>query len=160
MRIPYPNHHPSKSATASAKDDSDPTRPTMPGLYNLGLPVKVQNLNITNNTHLEKVLDVCEGLFEGVVDRLNDSLTSKDVNRATSFPSPPKSTTSKTWLSTKLTDHETCLDSLADLNLTFVQEFKAAMQNTTEFSSSSLAIVAKILSLLIGLLQLSALSSM
>ncbi|KAM1072302.1 hypothetical protein ACFX2I_017453 [Malus domestica] len=42
MRIPHPNHHPSKSATASAEDDSDPTRPTMPGLYNLGLPVGVQ----------------------------------------------------------------------------------------------------------------------
>ncbi|KAM2989315.1 hypothetical protein FF2_003310 [Malus domestica] len=32
MRIPHPTHHPSKSATAPAEDDSDPTRPTMPGL--------------------------------------------------------------------------------------------------------------------------------
>ncbi|KAM1191744.1 hypothetical protein ACFX15_011862 [Malus domestica] len=32
MRIPHPNHHPSKSATAPAEDNSDPTRPTMPGM--------------------------------------------------------------------------------------------------------------------------------
>ncbi|KAM0955917.1 hypothetical protein ACFX2A_024752 [Malus domestica] len=32
MRTPHPNHHPSKSATAPAEDDSDSTRPTMPGL--------------------------------------------------------------------------------------------------------------------------------
>ncbi|XP_050108891.1 magnesium transporter MRS2-3-like [Malus sylvestris] len=32
MRIPHPTHHPSKSATAPTEDDSDPTRPTMPGL--------------------------------------------------------------------------------------------------------------------------------
>ncbi|XP_048422810.1 fructose-bisphosphate aldolase 3, chloroplastic-like [Pyrus x bretschneideri] len=36
-----------------------------------GLPAKIGR-NIANNTHLEKVLDVCEGLFEDVVDRLND----------------------------------------------------------------------------------------
>ncbi|KAM1492271.1 hypothetical protein ACFXTH_024309 [Malus domestica] len=32
MRTPHPNHHPSKSLTAPAEDDSDSTRPTMPGL--------------------------------------------------------------------------------------------------------------------------------
>ncbi|KAM2956917.1 hypothetical protein FF2_023989 [Malus domestica] len=32
MRTPHPNHHPSKSPTAPAEDDSDSTRPTMPGL--------------------------------------------------------------------------------------------------------------------------------
>ncbi|KAM1715268.1 hypothetical protein ACFX12_025772 [Malus domestica] len=38
-------------------------------------------------------------------------------------------------------------NSLVDLNSTLLQEFKAALQNPTEFSSNSLAIVAKILSL-------------
>ncbi|RXH88929.1 hypothetical protein DVH24_000528 [Malus domestica] len=115
-----------------------------------GLPAKI-GLNIANDTHLEKVLDVCEGLFEDVVDRLNDSLTSMDVNQGDKLLSAAKINDIKTWLSTTLTDQETCLDSLADLNSTLVQEFKAAMQNTTEFSSNSLAIVAKILSLLTNL---------
>ncbi|TQE08720.1 hypothetical protein C1H46_005704 [Malus baccata] len=115
-----------------------------------GLPAKI-GLNIANDTHLEKVLDVCEGLFEDVVDRLNDSLTSMDVNQGDKLLTAAKINDIKTWLSTTLTDQETCLDSLADLNSTLVQEFKAAVQNTTEFSSNSLAIVAKILSLLTNL---------
>ncbi|XP_048419891.1 pectinesterase 3-like [Pyrus x bretschneideri] len=115
-----------------------------------GLPAKIGR-NIVNDTRLEKVLAVCEGLFEDVVDRLNDSLTSMDVNQGEKLLSAAKINDIKTWLSTTLTDQETCLDSLMDLNSTLVQEFKAAMQNSTEFSSNSLAIVAKILSLLTNL---------
>ncbi|TYH67468.1 hypothetical protein ES332_D06G189600v1 [Gossypium tomentosum] len=63
----------------------------------------------------------------------------------------------KTWLSTAITDQETCLDSLEELNATkhfnatVVEEMKAAMQNSTEYASNSLAIVARILGLLTDL---------
>jgi hypothetical protein len=60
----------------------------------------------------------------------------------------------KTWISTTITDQETCLDALQELNVTehfnqaLVDHVKAAMENSTEFVSNSLAIVAKILGLL------------
>ncbi|KAL9405853.1 hypothetical protein Peur_002825 [Populus x canadensis] len=60
----------------------------------------------------------------------------------------------KTWISTTITDQETCLDALQELNVTkhfnqtLVDHVKAEMENSTEFVSNSLAIVAKILGLL------------
>ncbi|KAK8584921.1 hypothetical protein V6N13_138864 [Hibiscus sabdariffa] len=53
-----------------------------------------------------------------------------------------------------ITDQETCLDTLEELNTTehfnatLIKELRAAMQNSSEYASNSLAIVAKILGLL------------
>ncbi|KAI8544766.1 hypothetical protein RHMOL_Rhmol08G0320400 [Rhododendron molle] len=55
----------------------------------------------------------------------------------------------KTWLSTSLTDHETCLDALTEANsLVVLNEVMGIIRNSTEFASNSLAIVAKLLGLL------------
>ncbi|PQQ09259.1 pectinesterase 3 [Prunus yedoensis var. nudiflora] len=115
-----------------------------------GFPSKFRR-QAGNDNRLNGTLSVCESLFDDVVDRLNDSLSSLDVNQGEKLLSAAKIDDLKTWLSTTLTDQETCLDSLQDLNSTLVQEFKDAMQNSTEFSSNSLAIVAKILGLLTNL---------
>ncbi|GAV87322.1 Pectinesterase domain-containing protein/PMEI domain-containing protein [Cephalotus follicularis] len=56
----------------------------------------------------------------------------------------------KTWLSSSITDQDTCLGALQELNNTLdnsaiLDDVRNAMQNSTEFVSNSLAIVAKIL---------------
>lgn len=54
----------------------------------------------------------------------------------------------RTWQSTAITNHETCLDALEEANSTRLSDMKLAMRNSTKFTSNSLAIVTKIMSLL------------
>ncbi|KAF5176549.1 Pectinesterase [Thalictrum thalictroides] len=52
----------------------------------------------------------------------------------------------KTWVSTAITNQETCLDGLDETQRSdLLSQMKNAMKNSTEFSSNSLAIVAKII---------------
>ncbi|MBA0778326.1 hypothetical protein Gotri_006199 [Gossypium trilobum] len=96
-------------------------------------------------------------MFDDALDRLNDSATSLEVGEGEKLLSDSKISDLKTWLSTAITDQETCLDSLEELNATkhfnatVVEEMKAAMQNSTEYASNCLAIVARILGLLTDL---------
>uniref|UniRef100_A0A7N2LM42 pectinesterase n=1 Tax=Quercus lobata TaxID=97700 RepID=A0A7N2LM42_QUELO len=103
---------------------------------------------ITNDPKVKAALTVCEGLFEDAVDGLNDSISSMEVGSDDKLLFPAKINDIKTWLSTTIIDQETCLDSLQDLNSTVVDYMKIATKNSTEFTSNSLAIVAKILGLL------------
>ena len=50
----------------------------------------------------------------------------------------------RTWMSSAITDLETCLDGLEEMNSGFVDEVKNAMQPSKEFTSNSLAILANI----------------
>ncbi|KAK8551345.1 hypothetical protein V6N13_119815 [Hibiscus sabdariffa] len=108
----------------------------------------------TDDARVKLALDVCGSLFDDALDRLNDSATSLEVGEGESILSDSKINDLKTWLSTTITDQETCLDTLQELNTTkhfnatLVQELRAAMQNSSEYASNSLAIVAKILGLL------------
>ena len=54
----------------------------------------------------------------------------------------------KTWLSAGLTDQETCLDALKELNSTLLADFETAMHNSTIFTSNSLAMVTKLIGIL------------
>ncbi|KAE8725857.1 putative pectinesterase/pectinesterase inhibitor 26 [Hibiscus syriacus] len=111
----------------------------------------------TNDTQLKSALQVCETMFEDALDRLNDSAASLEVGDREKLLSDSKIGDLKTWLSTSITDQETCLDALEELNTTthfnatLVEEMKAAMQNSSEYTSNSLAIVARILGLLTNL---------
>ncbi|XVE88552.1 hypothetical protein DITRI_Ditri19aG0078200 [Diplodiscus trichospermus] len=108
----------------------------------------------TNNTQAKSALGVCGSVFEDALDRLNDSASSLEVGKGEKLLSASKIDDLKTWLSTAITDQETCLDALEELNTTkhfnatLLEEMKTAMQNSTEYASNSLAIVAKILGLL------------
>ncbi|XP_030464038.2 pectinesterase 3-like [Syzygium oleosum] len=93
-------------------------------------------------------LAVCAGVFGDAVDRLNDSIASLEVGAGDSILSSAKINDMKTWLSAAITDQETCLDSLQEINSTLIDDVRAAMENSTEFVSNSLAIVTRIISLL------------
>ncbi|KAG6782322.1 hypothetical protein POTOM_011720 [Populus tomentosa] len=107
----------------------------------------------TNDRTLQDALKVCATVFDDAVDRLNDSISSMAVGEGEQILSPAKMNDLKTWLSATITDQETCLDALQDLSTTklfnqTLDQVKTAMENSTEFVSNSLAIVAKILGLL------------
>ncbi|XP_048139418.1 pectinesterase 3 [Rhodamnia argentea] len=95
-------------------------------------------------------LAVCAGVFEDAIDRLNDSISSLQVGAGTILSSS-KINDMKTWLSAAITDQETCLDSLEEINSTLINDVRATMENSTEFVSNSLAIVTRIISLLADL---------
>ncbi|XP_047337341.1 pectinesterase 3-like [Impatiens glandulifera] len=89
-------------------------------------------------------LSVCQEVIDDAIGRINDSISITSMNKveATSIDDL------ETWLSTAVTDHETCLDALNEVNATMLEEVKGLMRNSTEFTSNSLAIVSKILSVL------------
>ncbi|KAK9281367.1 hypothetical protein L1049_004267 [Liquidambar formosana] len=102
----------------------------------------------SNDPRLKLALTDCKSLFDDAVDRLNDSISSMAVGDGERLLSASKINDIKTWLSSTITDQETCLDGLQELNSTLVQDVKTSMNNSAVFASNSLAIVAKILTIL------------
>ncbi|KAB5574070.1 hypothetical protein DKX38_001264 [Salix brachista] len=103
---------------------------------------------------LQDALKVCATVLDDAVDRFNDSISSMTAGEGEKILSAAKLDDLKTWISTAITDQETCLDALQELNATehfngtLFDRVKAAMENSTEFVSNSLAIAAKTLGLL------------
>lgn len=156
----YPSSCFSSISSIASSNATDPEI-----LFKLSLKVAIDELSglsqyskklqaETNNTQVKHALDVCGTVFDDALDRLNDSATSLEVGEGESLLSDSKIDDLKTWLSTVITDQETCLDALEELNTTkkfnatLFEELKAAMQNSSEYASNSLAIAAKILGLL------------
>ncbi|XP_061340884.1 pectinesterase 3 [Gastrolobium bilobum] len=158
----YPN---SCFAAISAVANSNTTDPEL--LFKLSLRVAIDELSklssfpsklraiANNDTRLQKAIDVCSTVIGDALDRLNDSISSLDVaggGGAGKILSTAKISDYETWLSAAITDQDTCLDALGEVNSTaargVLREMGTAMKNSTEFSSNSLAIVTRILGLL------------
>lgn len=151
----YPN---SCFSSITSLETSNTTDPEV--LFKLSLRVAVDELSKlvqhpkeviakTKDVRVKEALGVCQSVFEDAVDRLNDSISTMEVGEGEKVLSESKIDSIKTWLSTAITDQETCLDALDELNSTqLAKDFRTAMQNSTEFTSNSLAIVARILGLL------------
>ncbi|CAA7024674.1 unnamed protein product [Microthlaspi erraticum] len=109
----------------------------------------------TEDERLKSALSVCEGMLDDAMDSLNKTVSAIEVGDGNSIIDPTKIDDLKTWLTAALTYHETCFDTLDEpspdnktktentSSTTISQSLKSAMQNSTEFTSSSLAIVAK-----------------
>ncbi|KAJ0232521.1 Pectinesterase inhibitor domain-containing protein [Hirschfeldia incana] len=127
-------------------------------LFKLSLKVTIDELEAisdlpeklskeTEDERIKSALRVCGSLMEDALDRLNDSVS------ATKTLNTSRIDDLKTWLSTTVTDQETCLDSMDELaqskteyrNSTITRNLKSAMSKCAEFTSNSLAIVSKIL---------------
>lgn len=152
----YPN---SCFAAISSLPNSNTTDPEE--LFKLSLRVAVDELDkltrfptrlrASADTRLQKAIDVCSSVLDDALDRLNDSISSFD-GAGRDILSPAMVADVETWLSAAVTDHDTCLDAIGEVNSTaargVLREMEAAMKNSTEFASNSLAIVTKILGLL------------
>ncbi|KAI9160882.1 hypothetical protein LWI28_012419 [Acer negundo] len=107
----------------------------------------------TNDLRVKAALNVCRTVFDDALDHLNDSISSMQVKKGENILSPSKMDDINTWLSSSITDQQTCLDSFEELDLNATNsrvysEIETAMKNSTEFSSNCLAIGAKIMGLL------------
>ncbi|XP_071741979.1 pectinesterase 1 [Rutidosis leptorrhynchoides] len=98
----------------------------------------------TSDDTVKKALDVCQNVLDDAVDYVKDSISSMDVKSGEKLLNVTKIDDLKTWLSTTITNQETCLDALQEINSTSVNDVTSQMKNSSEYSSNSLAIVSKI----------------
>lgn len=127
-------------------------------IFKISLLVAVEELvgliNYTNGL-LSQVSDprersallVCQEVLADAVVTLNESISALNVKDG-KILTPEKVGDLRTWLSTVLSDQQTCLDALEEANSTNFEGIKSAMTNSTEYASNSLAIITKIFSLL------------
>lgn len=103
------------------------------------------NNNNNNNLLVHKALEDCADVLSDSVDRLEDSISSASTSSLTTTHKDDL----RTWLSAALTDQETCLDGLAEIDGTaeLVAEIRSAMNTSAELVSNSLAIVTKLFGL-------------
>ncbi|OIW02497.1 hypothetical protein TanjilG_05090 [Lupinus angustifolius] len=155
----YPN---SCFNAISSLPNSNTTDPKL--LFKLSLRVAIDELsklssfipklrdNVKNDTRLQKAIGVCGTVFEDALDQLNDSISSVGNNGAGKVLPLSDVSDVETWLSSVMTNQETCIDAVGELNSTaarsVLRELESATRNSTEFVSNSLAIVTRILGLL------------
>lgn len=102
----------------------------------------------TDDPFVQQALKICRVVFDDAADSLNDTISSMDVAGDEKLLSVSKIGDLRTWMSTSLTDLETCLDALLEVNATITDDIKLLIKDPTEFASNSLAIGSKILSIL------------
>ncbi|KAJ0031880.1 hypothetical protein Pint_13602 [Pistacia integerrima] len=158
------------SSIASLKSSSNITdaNPNPEKLFQLSMQVAVNELtkllswpdelissetysNITNDPAVQAALDDCKFLFQDAVDHINDSITSFQVGQM----SGKQINDIRTWLSTAITNQDTCLDGIYEAtNHTILPQYmKHAMRNATEATSNCLAIASNILTILLHYVQ-------
>ncbi|XP_057744376.1 pectinesterase 3-like [Arachis stenosperma] len=154
----YPN---SCFSAISAVANTNTTDPKL--LFRLSLRVAIDELSklakqlpsklresTKNDSRLQKAIDVCETVLDDALDRLNESIGVADEGRK--VLAAGKITDLETWLSAAITNQETCIDAISDVDSTaehgVVGEVQTAMKNSTEYASNSLAIVTRILGLI------------
>ncbi|KAF7813966.1 Pectinesterase 3 [Senna tora] len=102
----------------------------------------------------QRAIDVCGIVLDDAVDSLNESISSLEAagGGKKTILSPAEISDLKTWLSATISNQETCLDAVEELNSTnskaILRDLRIAMRNSTEFTSNSLAIVTKIIGVL------------
>ncbi|CAA7034604.1 unnamed protein product [Microthlaspi erraticum] len=107
----------------------------------------------TDDARLKSALSVCRSMIDDAMDSLNETISAMEAGDVKNIVDDLK-----TWLTAALTYHETCFDTLdepspsnktVNANSTLIsQSLKSSMQNSTELTSNSLAIVAKVISTL------------
>lgn len=142
----YPS---SCSTSLSSSNSSDPVK-----IFQYSLSVVMSSLEKiasfpdefmtrTDDPRVKQALRVCGTVLNDAVESLNDSIIAVKENDAVESLNDLK-----TWLSTVITDQETCFDALEEVNATLIEEIRVLMKNSTEFASNSLAIVSKVLGFL------------
>ncbi|XVE97816.1 hypothetical protein REPUB_Repub03eG0051600 [Reevesia pubescens] len=117
----------------------------------LSLLQKIISSYVNTDPLVRGALEDCDTLFKDAVEYINESISSVQVGQGEKMLlSAAKINDILTWLSSAITNQETCLDGLTEAaNQTVIrQEVEHAMRNSTEFSSNSLAIASQIMTIL------------
>uniref|UniRef100_A0A7N0RJU1 Pectinesterase n=1 Tax=Kalanchoe fedtschenkoi TaxID=63787 RepID=A0A7N0RJU1_KALFE len=141
-------------ATHNSSNNGDISNPLY--LSKLAIQVALSELNKLSgytsryvsegmDNRTKAALDDCESLFEDAIDRMNDSVSTMDTSGGDGILlSGSDADDLKTWLSSTITDLETCVDGLDESNFTLIDEVKSYLNTSSQLASNSLAIVTKI----------------
>ncbi|XP_058108747.1 pectinesterase 3-like [Magnolia sinica] len=138
----------------SSSDKADPEE-----LFKLSLKVAIDELSKistlpdrlaagTTDQRLKLALADCKTMFEDAIDELNTSLSSMLPGKGEKLLSDAKLADIRTWISTAATDQDTCLDGLAEFSQELRIQMEKEIRNSTQFTSNSLAIATKIMTIL------------
>ncbi|KAG8376280.1 hypothetical protein BUALT_Bualt09G0046800 [Buddleja alternifolia] len=141
------------SSSENPGPDPDPDSPE--DIFMLSLQVTSNELvrlksffskkNDENDPITRKALDSCKSLIQDAMDHVHMSISSWQLEKVDKFTIYYVVSDIRTWLSTAITDQQTCMDGLIEfknISLSLQKEIKSDMQNGTEFTSNSLAIIS------------------
>lgn len=136
------------SLNASIKPDPE-------AIFKVSLQVSIKELkNVSplfrtlNDAKSQAAINDCLSLFDDSLSRLNDSLLAMEVGPEEKALTLEKINDIQTWISAAMSDQQTCEDGLEEMGSMVLDEVKAKMENSKEFLSNSLAIVAQMQNLL------------
>ncbi|XP_031474524.1 pectinesterase-like [Nymphaea colorata] len=110
------------------------------------VPAKLANQ--TEDRLLRKALANCHFLMEDSIYGINSTILALHKANVEKKLNESQVDDLKTWLSAALTNFDTCLDGLENTTGSFNESMHTTLTNSTQFTSNSLAVVAKILELL------------
>ncbi|XP_050376135.1 pectinesterase 1 [Argentina anserina] len=134
--------YPEPCFTSISSINSSP-KPDLVSILKLSLQASISELS-----HLSSVLKTmnsdaairdCRDQVDEALSQLNDSVSAMVMGEGLT---EAKVKDVQTWISSAVTDQETCLDGLEEMGSTSVDDVKKRMKKSMEFTSNSLAIVA------------------
>ena len=147
------------SCFATISSLNNPPKPDPVHFYNLSLQVTIQELkNLSslpesliprsNDKRTESALRDCASLFDEAVSQLGRSFDEMKVGPDEKVLSEMKISDMQTWISAAMSDQETCLDGLEEMESSLVDEVKVKVRDSKDYMSNSLAILNNIKPLL------------
>ncbi|XP_022137285.1 pectinesterase 3 [Momordica charantia] len=101
--------------------------------------------NLSANGDGGGALKDCESQIEDAIERVNESKAEMEADAAGEKTlTESKIGDIQTWMSSAMTDQESCLDGLEEMDSTSFLEVKTRMRKSVQYVSNSLAIVANI----------------
>lgn len=103
---------------------------------------------MNSNQPDDPALKDCRDLLDEGLSRLNESASLMEVSQGEKVLTEKKISDIQTWVSGAMTDQETCMDGLEEMESTTMIEVKSKLKKSREYMSNTLAILANIHSLL------------
>ncbi|XP_031104223.1 pectinesterase 1-like [Ipomoea triloba] len=148
------------SCLASMSPFPAPPKPDPEHFLNVSLRVAIDELtNVSslpkslmanlNDRAARSALEDCDGLFDDALSQLNESagFMNSGPGNLTIALTPFQINSMQTWISAAMTDEDTCLNGLEELNSTVIGEVKTRVHKSNEYMSNTLAILNKLQSL-------------
>lgn len=102
----------------------------------------------SNESNTVSALRDCVSLFDDAVSQLNNSVALVVNGLEKEVLTEAKVADVNTWISGAMSDQDTCLDGLEEMESSVLDEVKSKVQMSKECMSNSLAILANMHSLL------------
>ncbi|XP_065877156.1 pectinesterase 3 [Euphorbia lathyris] len=140
------------SCFASISSVNPSVKPDPEAIFKISIQVSINELkNVSSqfrSLNHQPAVDDCLSQFDDALSKLNDSLAMMGVGSGEKALTGKKMNDIQTWISAAMTYEQTCLDGLEEMGSRVPEAMKGQLEKSNEFLSNSLAISAKMQSLL------------